>query len=155
MPTDDAEYEALAKRLEELRTATDPAQSRERSEIQKKLADILVARRRSDRFQCHLKVDIKGPELLGPGVVTNLGAGGAYVRTAAQLVRFSEVKLVVTTLGRLPTGTVLPGNVRWVKEGDGAGIRFDALEPAVGELLRRALGELVREQPPKMAQRAE
>ena len=151
MPTADAEYEALARRLEELRTATDPALSKERSEVQKKLSEILISRRRTDRFQCHVKVDIKGPEPLGAGVLTNLGAGGTYLRTTATLARFAEVTLQVTALGRLPNNTVLVGSVRWVKPGDGVGISFGTLEPQVQESLRRALGELVREQPPKLA----
>ena len=62
MPIADAEYHALAKRLEELRTATEPALTKERSEIQKKLSEILVSRRTTDRFQCHLKVELKAGE---------------------------------------------------------------------------------------------
>jgi PilZ domain len=150
MPTADAEYLALAKRLEELRTATDPALSKERAELQKKLSEILISRRGTDRFQCHLKVDLKSGDQAGQGVVTNLGAGGAYVRTTLSLPRFAPVTLTVTALGRLPNGSVLEANVRWEKPGDGLGVAFQALEPAVAESLRRALGELVREQPPKL-----
>jgi hypothetical protein len=150
MPTSDVEYEALARRLEELRTATDPAQSKERAELQKKMSEILISRRTTDRFQCHLKVEFRSGELSGPGVVTNLGAGGAYLRTTAALTRFSEVSVTVTTIGRLPTGTVLPCQVRWVKQGDGVGLAFKTLEAPAIESLKRALGELVREQPPKL-----
>ena len=152
MPTADSEYEALAKRLEELRTATDPALSKERTEVQKKLSDILIARRQTERFQCHLKVDFKAGEKVGQGVVTNLGAGGAYLRTAVMLERFAEVTLTVTQLGRLPAGTVLPCQVRWVKQGEGMGLSFKTLEQPLADHLRRALGELVREQPPRLSE---
>jgi PilZ domain len=153
MPTADAEYQALAKRLEELRTATDPALSKERAELQKKLSEILISRRTTDRFQCHIKVDLKAGEQTGQGVLTNLGAGGAFVRTTLSLPKLTEVTLTVTALGRLPNGAVLPSNVRWEKPGDGLGVAFKTLEPAVAESLRRALGELVREQPPKLPER--
>jgi hypothetical protein len=152
MPTADSEYEALAKRLEELRTATDPALSKERAEVQKKLSDILISRRQTDRFQCHLKVEFKSAEASGAGTLTNLGAGGAYLRTPMALTRFTEVTVTVTQLGRLPAGTVLPCQVRWVKQGEGVGLAFKQLEGSVTDQLKRALGELVREQPPKLSE---
>jgi hypothetical protein len=152
MPIADAEYETLARRLEELRTATDPALSRERAEVQKKLSDILIARRQTERFQCHLKVEFKSGDTSGTGVITNLGAGGAYLRTSVMLDRFAEVTVTVTTIGRLPAGTVLPCQVRWVKQADGLGLAFKAIDGAFGDNLRRALGELVREQPPKLSE---
>lgn len=150
MPTADSEYEALARRLEELRTATDPVLSRERSELQKKMSEILISRRKTDRFQCHVKVELKSGEQSGQGTMSNLGSGGAYVKTALVLARFAEVTLTVTALGRLPSGTVLPCSVRWVKQGDGLGLAFGTLGEPAAEALRRALGELVREQPPKL-----
>lgn len=150
MPTADSEYEQLARRLEELRTATDPALSRERSELQKKLSEILISRRKTDRFQCHVKVEVASGAQSGPGTMTNLGAGGAYVKTAVALERFAEVTVTVSALGRLPIGTVLPCSVRWVKPGDGVGLAFGALGDAAAEAIRKALGELVREQPPKL-----
>ncbi len=144
----DDEYAGLVKRLERSTGKTDQASMSERAAVTKQLADILAARRTTDRFQCYLSVNVSAGSASGTGVLTNIGAGGGYLKTALALEKFTELRLEVRLAGRLPVGVVLSGQVRWVKPKDGVGLAFQKLEPAAQEALKKLLGELVREQPP-------
>jgi hypothetical protein len=145
----DVEYADLVRRLEGLAGKNDPPSVLARSQAQKRLAEILVSRRTTDRFQCFVSVTVTAGAHAGPGTLTNLGAGGGYVKTTLQLEKLASVTLEVKQVGRLPVGLVFPSQVRWVKPGHGAGVAFGPLDAKGEEALKRALGELVREQPPQ------
>jgi hypothetical protein len=112
------------------------------------MADILASRRTTDRFQCYLSVNVQAAGTSGTGVITNIGAGGGFLKTNLVPEKFSELKLEVRLSGRLPVGSAFKAQVRWVKPKDGVGIAFLDLAGAEQEALKKLLGELVREQPP-------
>jgi hypothetical protein len=144
----DAEFAGLVKRLDAIKAKTDPASTAERNTLQAQLAAILAARRKNDRFQCFVAVEIVSATGRGTGTITNVGAGGAFVKTALALERFAPVTLTVSQLGRFPAGTQLKGQVRWVKPASGIGLAFEGLGKAEQEALQKVLGTLIREQPP-------
>lgn len=143
----DEEYAGLVKRLERSSGKTDTVSVTERSQVLTQLADILSVRRTTDRFQCYLSVNVRSAHQSGSGVLTNIGAGGGYLKTALSLEKFAEVRLEVRLTGRLPVGATLAGQVRW-KGKDGLGIAFTGLGSTEQTALKKLLGELVREQPP-------
>ncbi len=146
-PTDD-EYAGLVKRLEVSNSESDASSMSERATVLKQMADILAARRTTDRFQCYLSVNIQAQGATGTGVITNIGAGGGFVKTALVLEKFAELRIEVRLAGRLPVGAAFKGQVRWVKAKEGVGIAFQDLTHADQDMLKKLLGELVREQPP-------
>ena len=145
--TDD-EYAGLVKKLEQSNGKSDAASMSERATVLKQMADILTARRTTDRFQCYLSVSIQAGATTGTGVVTNIGAGGGFVKTTLALEKFADLRLEVRMTGRLPVGAAFKGQVRWVKAKDGIGFAFQELTAVDQELIKKLLGELVREQPP-------
>ena len=144
----DAEYAALVKKLERSNGKSDAASLSERATVLKQLADILAARRTTDRFQCYLSVNVQAGKASGTGVITNIGAGGGFVKTTLSLEKFSELKLEVRLAGRLPIGLSFKAQVRWVRAKEGVGFAFRDLGATEQEALKKLLGELVREQPP-------
>lgn len=147
-PGDD-EYAGLVKKLERSSGKSDAASLAERATVQKQLAEILAKRRTTDRFQCYLSVNVQSGASNGTGVLTNIGAGGGYLKTSLALEKFAEVRVEVRLAGRLPVGVVLTGEVRWLKPKDGAGLKFQKLDSTSQDALKKLLGELVREQPPQ------
>ena len=144
----DGEYTALAKRLEQASGKTDSASVSERTKVLKQMADILAARRTTDRFQCYLPVNVVAGTLKGTGVLTNIGSGGGYLKTSIALEKFADLHIEVKQAGRLPMGFGMKGQVRWVKAKEGAGIAFQELGTTEQDAIKKLLGELVREQPP-------
>lgn len=144
----DGEYAALAKRLEKANGKTDSASVTERTTVLKQMAEILAARRTTDRFQCYLPVNLVLGAAKGTGVLTNIGSGGGFLKTSFVLSKFAALQIEVKQAGRLPMGLSLKGQVRWVKAKEGAGIAFQELGAAEQEAIKKLLGELVREQPP-------
>ena len=142
----DAEYTELVRKLEALSGKSDIA---ERTKVQKRIAEILASRRKTDRFQCFVTVAVKAGSINGPGTLINLGAGGGYVKTALTLEKLSSITIEVKQTGRLAAGLVFPCQVRWVKPGHGVGVAFQELGAKEQDALKKALGELVREQPPQ------
>jgi len=146
--TTDDEYAGLVKRLESSSGKTDAASMNERATVLKQMAEILAARRTTDRFQCYLSVNLQAGSLIGTGVITNIGAGGGFVKTTLALEKFASLRVEVRIAGRLPVGAAFKGQVRWVKAKEGVGIAFQGLGAPEREALKKLLGELVREQPP-------
>ncbi len=144
----DDEYAGLARRLEAINGKSDAATLTERAAVLKKMADILASRRTTDRFQCYLSVSVQAGTTAGTGVLTNIGAGGGFVKTSLALEKFSQLKLEVRLAGRLPVGSKFTAQVRWVKGKEGVGIAFQDLGNTENDALKKLLGELVREQPP-------
>lgn len=146
MPNDPAEaaYQKLLKEMEAL-TQSDL----KRRELERKVVDELTLRRRTTRFQCSIAVTLIMQGKKADGVIVNIGAGGAYVKTAHAVQRYENVELEVKRGSPLlPLGTRLPGQVLWAKPQDGAGLKFAALSTGAVEQLRRCLMALVAEQPP-------
>lgn len=144
----DDEYAGLVKRLEVSNGKSDASAMSERATVLKQMADILAARRTTDRFQCYLSVSVQAGETTGTGVITNIGAGGGFLKTSLVLEKYAELRVEVRLAGRLPVGAAFKGQVRWVKPKEGMGIAFLGLSAAEQDMLKKLLGELVREQPP-------
>ncbi len=149
LPKHDAEYAELVRQLEALAGKTDATSLLTRNALQKRIADLLAARRRTDRFQCVITVTVHADGASGPGTITNIGAGGCYVKASLALKRFQQVRLEVKSAGRLPLGLSYAGEVRWVKERTGVGVAFGTLGQKEQDGLKRCLADLVREQPPQ------
>ena len=144
----DDEYAGLVRRLEASNGKSDSATLSERATVLKQLTDILASRRTTDRFQCYLSVSVQTAAATGTGVLTNVGAGGGFLKTSLALEKFTDMKIEVRLTGRLPVGSKFTAQVRWVKGKEGVGIAFVDLGAAESDALKKLLGELVREQPP-------
>ncbi len=150
-PQQRAEFKALCDQLEAL--APDDAR---RAQIEARLLQLLGTelppneRRQHLRVQCELSVSVNLSSSTHPGVVVDLGSGGAFVVTPApaKVGDVIELEAVAKTGEAMPSLTV-KGRVAWVKDTRsagraGMGITFNAdflpnVRSFVLELLRSRL----------------
>ena len=63
-----------------------------------------------------------------PGRLTNISAGGTFVKTEP-LPQFGDKITLLVQLPGIDDQCEIPCIVRWVKQGDGAGVQFEHLRP--------------------------
>lgn len=160
---DPEEFESLFAELEdiELRRTGSGRFFSERdasrwAEIERRLVALVSTdvsakeRRRHVRVPCDLWVEVHGPAGTGPGVVADIGAGGAFVETELAVRRGEEVRLVIERQpGLFEHGLDVRARVAWTGEEfdpprRGFGVAFAADDPAATHRVRRFVLTLLR-----------
>jgi len=130
-PDDTVERVAIERRIMEL--VGDPAPDADR--------------RQGMRLSCILQVKLRTKEQSVRGRVTDIGHGGVFVATDAELEVGTSVELEVRSEGSDEHGLRVRGQIAWRHQGDerGVGISFTERPTAAHERrLRRFVLELLR-----------
>lgn len=93
-------------------------------------------RRRSDRKKLIVDVKFDGGDATGIANTRDIGIGGLYITTHAELSTGDEISMEMTIGGKQ---TAIRGVVAYVDAGQGLGIRFRDLPPEDEALLKTEL----------------
>jgi Tfp pilus assembly protein PilZ len=144
--------------LEERRTPVgwSPDDAVERAAVERRILAMVGARKAQDerrqtvRLPCRLAVVLRSRDQAARGEVRDLGSGGVFVATDAELGLGTHVHVEVRGLGTDEHGLRVRGKIAWHSRGEGAdpagvGVRFDGQPSDAHERrLRRFVIELLR-----------
>lgn len=106
--------------------------------INKDSADALSPseRRGSDRKKLIVDVNFDGGDATGIANTRDIGIGGLYMTTNAQMENGTPISMKMTIGGK---ETILSGVVAYTDPGQGIGIRFQGLSEETEEFLKKEL----------------
>ena len=85
--------------------------------------------RRDTRYSYRTRIRLEYEDgSIQEGMVSNISLGGALVMTEPLPAFGQKVRLHIVLPG-VPDECVIPCIVRWIKEGEGAGLQFESLRP--------------------------
>jgi Tfp pilus assembly protein PilZ len=158
----EAEFVFVVEQLEELERLdrVDPfyisANQEKRARLERRLVELISADRdeRRDRVRllCNLPVIIDFQGRASPGVVTDIGTGGVFVKTNLRGTRGDKITIEIVNNSKLGDGLRLYGWVAWCSDASaevekrGLGIAFHANDENNLSYVRAFILELLREQ---------
>ena len=86
-------------------------------------------KRTNTRVPYEAEIDVElNEETRNKGLLVNISTGGALIKNEP-LPTFGEKLLIYIDIPGVPNRCVIPCIVRWIKQGEGAGLQFEHLRP--------------------------
>jgi Tfp pilus assembly protein PilZ len=158
----EAEFVHIVEQLEELERVCrvnpllDATMQNKRLGLERRLVELISLDRdeRRDRVRllCDLPVMLTCNGKAAPGVVTDIGTGGVFIKTNARASRGDRIEIVIVNNSRLGDGLSVRGSVAWSSDAEvntekrGLGVAFEANDENTMSYVRAFVLELLREQ---------